>query len=258
MLDDSQPSTASPFAEPPVAPPSDAQPIAPWWHTAAVVALLLAWTLLTRPRAAAIESAHSVGYLSSILMGWMLLGAVVAGVYHRRRFFADTLERNAKPWFVEAARVPMIFFAYYAAALLAVVPMHFAHLHPGFGQHVIAAMSPQTFRELLLWLGVCLTAGFCEEHVFRGYLLTQSIAGFRRIGASGLLAAALSVLLTSTLFACLHLYEGVFGAVVIGLLGAVYSLFALRFRNLRAVILAHAAQDFLVGSLLLLRHTHTS
>jgi membrane protease YdiL (CAAX protease family) len=96
--------------------------------------------------------------------------------------------------------------------------------------------------------------GFCEEHVFRGYLLRQMIAWGASLGLSRRVAVGSAVVLTSVLFGSLHLYEGVRGAILIGVLGMMYAWVALRRGNLRAVIVAHVLQDFLTIALLMTWH----
>ena len=57
----------------------------------------------------------------------------------------------------------------------------------------------------------------------------------------------MSIAATSLRFGSLHLYEGVGGAVLVAVLGAVFATVALLLGNLRAVIVAHFLQDFLGG-----------
>jgi hypothetical protein len=213
-------------------------------------------------------------YGSQILMVWMLLGCVVAGLYHRRFFFWSTLLHNRRPWSVEVMRGMTIYVG--CIAMLSFVVMAFTsilalrHLDPAhaeaFRQQVVSrlhlknktveSVGPTTGLELLLWTAVSLTAGFCEEHIFRGYLLRQALSFFSTTGASSRSATVLSIAVTSVLFGGLHLYEGAGGAIFVGMLGVVYAVLALRLGNLRAVIVAHTAQDFLVGLFLFLRHVH--
>jgi hypothetical protein len=107
-------------------------------------------------------------------------------------------------------------------------------------------MAPHTPVELVLWMAVSLAAGWCEEFVFRGYLLRQ----FERWFGSVFVAVAVS----SVLFGCLHLYEGVGAVMGICGLGAVYAVVAVRRGNLRSVMVAHFLQDALTGLFLYLHH----
>jgi membrane protease YdiL (CAAX protease family) len=244
------------------------QLLAPWFHTLAIIALLTGLALLSHFGHREITTMdHPVRYCSQMLMIWMLLGCVVAGLYRRRLFFWNTLLHNRRSWLVEGMRGVTIYVA--CSAMFYFVVMGFvyvlalrhvsdtsalSHLH--LKNKTVAATAPTTGFELLLWAGVSFTAGFCEEHIFRGYLLRQSIAFFRGTGTSPRFAAIFSVASTSILFGSLHLYEGIGGAVFIGLLGLVFATLALRFGNLRAVIVAHSVQDFMVGLFLFLRHLH--
>jgi len=125
-----------------------------------------------------------------------------------------------------------------------------------FNQKTVRALAPRTGLELLGWLLVSVTAGFCEECVFRGYLLQQFIAAMRKIGASARLAAVIAVVATSLLFGSLHVYEGIGGAAIITVLGLVYAVMALMLGNLRAVIAAHIMQDFFAGLMLFTLQHH--
>jgi membrane protease YdiL (CAAX protease family) len=82
------------------------------------------------------------------------------------------------------------------------------------------------------------------------------LAWARGKGASPMVAASSAVILTSVLFGSLHVYEGVGGAILIGILGAMYAAVALRRGNLRAVIVAHVLQDFMTVLFIMGRHAH--
>ena len=251
------------------------QPIAPWLHTIAVVALLAGFSMVTHfGHQETIALDRPLRYGSQILLVWMLLGCVVAGLYHRRLFFWNTLLHNRRPWFLEIWRGMTIYAAcmatliFIVTALISVLvllhtdPAHLATVHQQavsdlhLKNKTVESIAPTTAFELLLWIGMSLTAGFCEEHIFRGYLLRQALSFFRIVGAPQRFATVLSIAVTSLLFGSLHLYEGVGGAIFVGMLGLVFAILALRFGNLRAVIVAHSAQDFLVGLFLFLRHAH--
>ena len=63
----------------------------------------------------------------------------------------------------------------------------------------VATLMPHTRREMYWWTGVSLTAGFCEEFLFRGYFIRVFAAWPGWWGA-----AALSLLI----FAGWHAYQG--------------------------------------------------
>jgi membrane protease YdiL (CAAX protease family) len=76
-----------------------------------------------------------------------------------------------------------------------------------------------------------------EETIFRGYLLLRLQAVVRNTGAA--------VLLSSTIFAIGHGYEGSAGLGTVGVMGAVFALVYLWRRSLAAPIAMHFLQDFL-------------
>jgi len=245
MDDDSQP------ADPPTS-------LAPWQHTLSIVVLFLLWCIIGGHRAQSVaDGPHVFTYLSSVMVGWMALGTVVAGLYHRRQFFIDTLLRNARPWYVDAGRGVLIYFGAIALFIVVHLILRSTPLKHHFDRSTLMALAPRNGRELLTWTIVSFTAGFGEEHIFRGYLLPQGIAWSRSIGLSQSFAMMVSVIATSTLFGALHLYEGISGAIMIGTLGMFYAVLALRLGNLRAIIVAHFLQDFVTAALILFRHEYS-
>ncbi len=83
---------------------------------------------------------------------------------------------------------------------------------------VPALMVPRGDRERRLWVGLSLTAGFCEEVIYRGFLIWYLMTW---------LPEAAAVLVSAVVFGCAHFYlgwgTGVLRATVMGLvLGAAY------------------------------------
>ncbi|HEY5211902.1 MAG TPA: CPBP family intramembrane glutamic endopeptidase [Acidobacteriaceae bacterium] len=231
--------------------------IAPWWHTVLVLVQLMAVALIgPRSVRSRMDMPHVALYTVAVMSTWLQLGAVVAGVYRRRRFFFDTLQRGVRSWWVDAQRGLVVYLATLLMFAMVAAALHRLGLHPGFDREVLMMMAPNSWLELLMWLGVCGSVGFCEEHVFRGYLLQQMIAWGAKAGASPRVSASIAVVVTSVLFGSLHVYEGVGGAVLIACLGAMYAVVALRLGNLRAVIVAHVLQDFLAFVMIMTRHLH--
>lgn len=109
-----------------------------------------------------------------------------------------------------------------------------------FGNSQLEKMLPHTLSELSRWVALSLTAGFCEEFIFRGYLIWifQSILGLYG-------AAAFSLVV----FAIGHAYQGVKGALTAGVLGGLLTLVVLILGSLWPAIVLHALAD--IGSGLL-------
>jgi membrane protease YdiL (CAAX protease family) len=109
-----------------------------------------------------------------------------------------------------------------------------AHILGG-GRNAAQGLLPQGILESLAWLPLALSAGFCEELAFRGYLQKQ----FQAITGS----AWMAVLIQAIVFGIGHLYEGVGAVARITLFGVLFGLFALWRKSLRPGMIAHAWSD---------------
>lgn len=104
----------------------------------------------------------------------------------------------------------------------------------------VAAVMPQTSAELPAWAFLSLTAGFCEELIFRGFMiwLLQPVVGWWG-------AAALSMVV----FGLGHLYQGLSGVIRTTLFGGIMTLLFWLAQSLWPVIVLHAAIDLMGGVL---------
>jgi CAAX protease family protein len=103
----------------------------------------------------------------------------------------------------------------------------------------IRNLLPQGRIEGVIFLATSLTAGFCEELIYRGYLqrqftvLTHTVAG--------------GIVLQAIAFALGHGYQGWRFVVLIVVLAAMLGLLAHWRRSLRPGMIAHALQDGITG-----------
>jgi membrane protease YdiL (CAAX protease family) len=87
---------------------------------------------------------------------------------------------------------------------------------------------------------IWLSAGICEEVVYRAYVITriEKVLGNSRCGG------AVGCLVSALVFALAHWYQGAVGMLVTGTLGLAFGfLFLLQKRNLWASIAAHTVGD---------------
>lgn len=98
----------------------------------------------------------------------------------------------------------------------------------------VEQLAPHTRSELGWWVALSLSAGFCEEFIFRGYL----IFAFRpMLGLWG--AAMFSVVV----FAAGHAYQGARGVLVTGIVGSLLTLVVLILGSLLPAMALHALAD---------------
>ncbi len=98
---------------------------------------------------------------------------------------------------------------------------------------------PQSTVEIVLWIAVSISAGVCEEIVFRGYFQKQFAAY-----TNSMIAA---VLLQGVVFGLGHSYQGLKQVVIISVLGMLYGWFAAWRRSLRPNMICHAWTDIWSG-----------
>ena len=98
----------------------------------------------------------------------------------------------------------------------------------------VAFMIPRTREEQLWFLTLAVTAGFCEELLFRGYLPWLLAPWLGSIG---------SMSLAVILFGFSHAYQGRSGIVKVMIIGAVMAIVVLATRSLIPAMLLHALID---------------
>ncbi len=113
-----------------------------------------------------------------------------------------------------------------------------ASLLGGHTDSALANITPKTGFELLVWVPLAATGGFCEELVFRGYLTRQfgSWTGSRTF----------AVVLQGVVFGLAHGYYHEI-MVVVMIQGWLLGLLAHWRKSLRPGMLAHGLQDLIGG-----------
>jgi membrane protease YdiL (CAAX protease family) len=101
------------------------------------------------------------------------------------------------------------------------------------------SMLPQRGIELTLWIVLSVTAGICEETIFRGYLQGQFMALTK--------SAPAGILLSAAAFGVAHAYQGFRMVILIGLYGAMFGTLAHWRGSVRPGMIAHAWNDSFNG-----------
>ena len=130
--------------------------------------------------------------------------------------------------------------------------LRYLHIGKAGPSEKVIALAPGTPIELLLWFLVCITAGICEEFIFRGYLLRQFSSLGGRISPRGKIW--IGVVLSSLVFGASHGYEGIAPMIVIFAYGILFCLLLLKSKSIIPGMIAHAWQDIFAGVMLALLH----
>lgn len=126
------------------------------------------------------------------------------------------------------------------------VPVAVAAHRPSAAVKLVRALDklrfflPATPRERFWWALLSITAGICEEALFRSFLLQYLRAAPWRLGLGGAITVA------CVLFALGHLYQGVGAAVSIGVLAVLFFVLFLGSGTLLIPIFLHALADLRV------------
>jgi len=98
---------------------------------------------------------------------------------------------------------------------------------------------PRSALETVFYILLAMTAGICEEFIFRGFV----IAALFQAG----LSAWMAIVLSSAMFGVAHLYQGKSGSVGTGILGALFAWVRIAYHSLLPVVIWHAVLDIVAG-----------
>jgi membrane protease YdiL (CAAX protease family) len=195
---------------------------------------------------AGLASSRPRMYLRTMFFEFVLLAIVVIGVRLRSRslqpIFGERWRSAGQVFRQLGIGVALLLASTVVASILGG-----GHQRGAQPDHAIGYLMPQSSLELLIWMALSLTAGICEEAVFRGYLQRQFSALTRSVPAGILIAAAA--------FGGAHAYQGLGRAVVIGVSGVLFGVVARWSGTVRPGMVAHTLQDAIAPFLIkLVRH----
>ena len=221
----------------PVRYPLAASPI----HTILVLTIIGGWAWLGKFMADHMRAAatpHRVrSYAVALLFEWLLFAFVAAGV---RRWGAPLLILLGERW--HSVREVLRNIGIAAAFWLVSLGLLFI-----LGRLLRIRSSSQDMRfilphggaEIALWIALSVTAGICEEAIFRGYLQRQFMA-FTGSAPAGILISAAA-------FGVAHVYQGYRVGILVGLYGTMFGILAHWRGSVRPGMMAHAWQDSVSG-----------
>jgi membrane protease YdiL (CAAX protease family) len=222
-------------------PPDALRPVAALWHTVVVLAVIVALVLWGRFQAEQMRATANpdrIGnYKRIILSEWLTLALVLVGV---RLHGSSLLTVMGDRWrsvrrFLREVGIAIVFL---------VATIMFTSLtgsHGDAGDRATQALLPQGRMEIALWVMLSITAGICEEAVYRGYLQKQFMALTSSVPAG--------IILSALAFGLAHSYQGFTRVLTIGVMGAMGGILAYWCRSVRPGMIAHATQDVLAAFL---------
>jgi uncharacterized protein len=243
--------SASP-AQTPLARAEDRSPVAPAWHTVVFVVVTLGLTFYQAkqtPNMAKMQVNNRLPlYAVMILFELILLAYVwLLGLRPAGKKLRDIIGGKWDTWAAFWTDVG-IAAGFWCVVLGMLIGMRFILGQNNQQMEATKMLLPRTYGEMMVWVALSVTAGFCEELIFRGYLQRQFLA------LTGKAEAA--VVLQALVFGAAHLYQGWKGAVMITVYGALFGALAVWRKSLRPGMIQHASQDTFTGILgsIALRH----
>lgn len=231
------------------------QPVAaPMWHTALLVFILLGLSALSylnakrfiapAPKEAEPRTLAMVAsYAATLVEEWFLFFFVFWG--ERMRGRVPVRERIGIRAEKDALWRDIGIAALIWGALLIVGGVLNFLLHPP-GRDIVAKLLPHNLAELAIWVPLAISAGFCEEYIFRGYLMRQFsiLTGSIWVG----------LVIQAAIFGLAHGYQGPASMLIIFCYGIIFGVAAKLRKSLRPGMFAHGWLDFESGFLGFILH----
>jgi membrane protease YdiL (CAAX protease family) len=206
-------------------------------HTVLVILVIGATALRTAMHADQTRATANLDrlrmYERTMLIEWITLAVVLLGVAFARVPLTTVLGER---WHSlrSVARDLGIGIAYSFVSTM-ILSIFGSLLHSTQTDRNVQFLLPHDRLEMTVWVVLSVSAGICEEAVYRGYLQRQFIAFTRNVPAG--------ILFSAVLFGLAHSYQGFWGAMTIVVDGALLGVLAYWRKSVRPGMIAHAWKD---------------
>ena len=186
-------------------------------------------TALKKGERKALLSEYKITIAGEIIGGLIAFGAIGYEIFQSSDTFGITFGEMGN-------------FLIAAAAFGSLLGLIIVPLLAKFGKNVLAGdietLLPRTKNEKWWFVLVALSAGVCEELIFRGYGLRL----FESFGFTGMLL----LIVTAAAFGLAHIYQGFVGVITTAAMGALFTLIYIQTGSLWWSIAAHIFIDLRV------------
>jgi CAAX protease family protein len=221
--------------------PAPRSAVAGAWHTVFLLAVIAAWSAWGYFGAARMRAAHNpqdaAMYVFTILWEWSVVAYIAWGANRHGSSLRELIGgkwNNSRAFLLDVAIAAGFWLIALVVLLCAAVALQTTK-----GGQAIHFMLPQSHLEIFLWILTSMTAGICEEIIFRGYFQRQFSAWIGSIPAGVLLSAAA--------FGVGHIYQGGRSAILIAVYGLLFGILAEMRESLRPGMITHAWHDGFAG-----------
>lgn len=235
--------------------PLQPKAVANTWHTLALLVAVLTMSLASsRQMVASANRPHGrlILYATTIAVDWVIVGYIWMGVKRRGVRIRDLIGGRWQTFEYFMRDVVMAVCFWILSSLIltsAKFAIGLASLDVGktMGQlgelkKTLGFIVPQGPIEVIGYIALTLTAGFCEELLYRGYFQRQF-----RVWTN---SAAVATVAQGIVFGASHGYQGWRFMVLIAIYGCLFGMMAAWRKSLRPGMMAHAWQDLFSGIVL--------
>jgi uncharacterized protein len=225
---------------------SSARAVAPAWHTSIVLLAMLSLSIVgarTRNLPGVGAYGRVGGYVLVMIVEWATVAFIRYGV---SRHGITVSELVGDSWARPRAVLRDIAIAVGFLLIGGVVLNGLGYLLKAVPNQAMRNIFPHGPAEVIVFLLLVATAGFCEELIYRGYLQRQ-FAALTQDAIAG-------IVLQGIAFGASHGYQGWKFMLIITVYGTMFGLLAHWRRSLRPGMIAHFVQDGVGG--LLGRYLH--
>ena len=213
---------------------------APAWHTFVLLLILFGFSFASAHAGSltpfGTKIGRAFGYVLVIIFEWAVVGFIWFSTSRCGVRISDLVGGSwARPIYILRDFLIAVAFLIVAAGVLGALD----HLVQTTPNQAIRNLLPQSPIEVVLFLATSVTAGFCEELIYRGYLQRQFTALTNAVSGG--------IVLQAIVFAVSHGYQGWRYVLLIAVLAIMLGLLAHWRRSLRPGMLAHALQDGVSG-----------
>ena len=117
-----------------------------------------------------------------------------------------------------------------------------------------AVFLPQNYQEFFYFIILSISAGVCEEIVYRGFLVNYLMT----IIDDRIVAFNVAVIFPAIIFGVVHMYQGMKSVLKIGIMSLLFSTIFIFSQSLLIVIILHTAVDIISGyiGMKITQHSH--
>lgn len=175
-------------------------------------------------------------YVAAIIMEWLVFGFIWFGLRLRKQSMRILLGEH---W-GGARQIPVdigigVLFLIASNLVLSLI----GHLLKASPNSAVRSILPHTAAQIAVYFLLTVTAGVCEEIIFRGYLQRQFSFFFKN--------AVVGIILQGVIFGASHGYQGPKYMLIIVVYGVLFGALAQQRRSLLPGMIAHFLQDLTTG-----------